>query len=484
MSDLFPIDLSILTNCPIPDEPSVDSLLLEERTSFNKTIIVLDDDPTGIQTVHGVPVYTDWTEETIKSAILSQEPLFFLLTNSRSFSKEETVHVHTQIAETIGRLSLELNRDFLIISRGDSTLRGHYPLETDTLNTAFSKVTGTPFDGEIICPFFLEGGRYTIDNIHYVKEGRQLIPAGLTEFAKDKSFGYASSHLGDYVEEKSQGVYKKKDCIYISLEELRGLQYELITEKLVSARNFQKIIVNAMDYIDVKIFCICWFRAMKLGKTYLARSAAALPRVAGNIRPIPLLTRKDLIPEQDKNGGIIIIGSHVQKTSLQLEALKKSSTNLVFIEFDVNTCFQEDHMKAEILRIQEKVESSILAGKTAAVYTSRKLLVPDTANKDKILQVSVHISESLTSIVRNLSVKPNYIIAKGGITSSDVGTKGLQVKKALVMGQIRKGIPVWMTGEESKFPGIPYIIFPGNVGEESTLKEIVEELEQKGAKDL
>ena len=76
-----------------------------------------------------------------------------------------------------------------------------------------------------------------------------------------------------------------------------------------------------------------------------------------------------------------------------------------------------------------------------------------------------------------LHVKPAYIIAKGGITSSDVGTKALKVKKALVMGQIQKGIPVWLTGEESKFPGMPYIIFPGNVGDKDTLRLIVEELE-------
>ena len=92
------------------------------------------------------------------------------------------------------------------------------------------------------------------------------------------------------------------------------------------------------------------------------------------------------------------------------------------------------------------------------------------------LQISVKISNAVTSIIGKLQVKPKFIIAKGGITSSDVGTKALRVKKARVMGQVKKGIPVWMTGEESKFPGMPYIIFPGNVGEVSTLKEIVEEL--------
>ena len=65
---------------------------------------------------------------------------------------------------------------------------------------------------------------------------------------------------------------------------------------------------------------------------------------------------------------------------------------------------------------------------------------------------------------------------KGGITSSDVGTKALAVKKARVLGQIQPGIPVWQTGAESRFPGTPYVIFPGNVGEDGTLKAAAEVL--------
>ncbi|HPJ01993.1 MAG TPA: nucleotide-binding domain containing protein, partial [Candidatus Limiplasma sp.] len=52
-------------------------------------------------------------------------------------------------------------------------------------------------------------------------------------------------------------------------------------------------------------------------------------------------------------------------------------------------------------------------------------------------------------------------------------TQGLQVRKALVMGQILKGVPVWLTGPESRFPGMPYVIFPGNVGDENALLEAV-----------
>ncbi len=155
----------------------------------------------------------------------------------------------------------------------------------------------------------------------------------------------------------------------------------------------------------------------------------------------------------------------------------QSGAALEFMEFDVNTALAPEGLEKEAKRVTAMAENAIKRGKTAVVYTSRKLLVPDTEDADRVLKASVAISDAVTSVIGNLTVRPAFIIAKGGITSSDVGTKALRVKKALVMGQIQKGIPVWLTGEESKFPGMPYIIFPGNVGDEETLRKIVEELE-------
>lgn len=78
--------------------------------------------------------------------------------------------------------------------------------------------------------------------------------------------------------------------------------------------------------------------------------------------------------------------------------------------------------------------------------------------------------------VSNLQSRPNFVVAKGGITSSDVATKGLMIRRAMVLGQILPGIPVWRAGPESKFPGMPYVIFPGNVGGETALLESVQKL--------
>ena len=442
---------------------------------FHKKIVVLDDDPTGVQTVHDVSVYTDWEEDSIRQGFLEKESMFFILTNSRSFSAEETERVHREIAKRVGNVSKELNQDFMIISRGDSTLRGHYPLETETLADELQKSAGLASDGEVFCPFFPEGGRFTLDNVHYVKDRDELVPAGMTEFAKDKTFGYRNSELCSYIEEKTKGRCQKEDCIVISLEELNRLDVPGIKKKLMCAQNMTRIVVNAVTYGDLKVFCAALVLAMKEGKRYLARSAAALPKVIGRISEQPLLGRKQLEKEV-KNGGIVLIGSHVKKTTDQLAALQTLTGNIVFLEFQVNSCLVENGLEREVLDIVSKAEDVILEGKTAVIYTSRTLLAPETMSPEEKLQISVRISDAVTSIIGKLKTKPRFIIAKGGITSSDVGTKALHVKKARVMGQVKKGIPVWMTGAESKFPGMPHIIFPGNVGEVSTLKEIVEEL--------
>lgn len=457
------------------DADKAEALLSKAMEGFHKKLVVLDDDPTGVQTVHDVSVYTDWEEESIRKGFEEKEAMFFILTNSRSFSVEETTKVHQDIAARVAKVARELGQDFMIISRGDSTLRGHYPLETQLLADGLTKNEGVVIDGEIICPFFPEGGRYTMDNIHYVKEQENLVPAGMTEFAKDKTFGYKSSDLTEYVEEKTEGKYHKEDCITISLDELNALDVQGIKDKLMSAQNMAKIIVNAVSYADLKVFCAALVLAMKAGKHYMARTAAAFTKVMGRISDQPLLGRAQLEGDT-KNGGIVLIGSHVKKTTDQLNCLKELDGQADFMEFQVNTVFEENGLEKEVERTVKAAEEKILSGRTVVIYTSRQLLAPENMTPEEKLHISVKISNAVTSIIGKLSVKPKFIIAKGGITSSDVGTKALRVKKARVMGQVKKGIPVWMTGEESKFPGMPYIIFPGNVGEVSTLKEIVEEL--------
>ncbi|MFZ7946263.1 four-carbon acid sugar kinase family protein [Neobacillus sp. 19] len=468
----------VFSRIPSVDSDVVNEIIEKELQKLNKKIIVLDDDPTGVQTVHGVSVYTDWTLDSIEKGFAEDNSMFFILTNSRGFTAAETTKAHQEIAANIVSAAKKFNRDFIIISRGDSTLRGHYPLETKVLKETVESHSDCTFDGEVIVPFFKEGGRFTIDNTHYVQYDEYLVPAGETEFAKDRTFGYTKSHLGEYAEEKSLGEYKAENMTYISLESLRSLDIEAIEQQLLEVEQFNKIIVNAVDYVDVKIFTIALVRAINKGKNFMFRSAAALTKVIGGVGDKCLLTRAELITEETENGGIVIIGSHVQKTTEQLAELKKSDA-VQFIEFDVHLVLEPEKFEQELDRVVAASNQIIQAGKNVAVYTRRERLDLGEGKKEEELMLSVKISDAVTSIVKRLEVRPAFVIAKGGITSSDVGTKGLEVQRATVAGQVRPGIPVWTTGSESKFPGIAYVIFPGNVGTKTDLREVVEMLSNK-----
>lgn len=468
------LNVSVFDTYPAIDEAMVDNLLKNEIQTNKTKIVVLDDDPTGVQTVHDVSVFTDWSRESIAQGFSEPNKLFYVLTNSRGFTVEQTTAAHTEIARTVAEVARESGMEYMLISRSDSTLRGHYPLETTILKEEMEKNSGVSADGEILCPFFKEGGRYTIGNVHYVRYGEELVPAGETEFAKDKTFGYTSSDLCAYVEEKTNGLYTADTVTCISLESLRAQDYDSIEAQLSAVTGFNKVVVNAIDYCDIKVFCVALYRTIAKGKHFMFRTAAPLVKVIGGISDQPLLTRKDMVKTESANGGIVVVGSHTQKTTAQLKQLL-TVEGVQGIEFHSNLVLESDEaFEAEINRVVTLSEELILNGKTPVCYTNRTLLVVENDTKENALVRSVKISEGVQALVGRLSVTPAFVIAKGGITSSDVGTKALAVKKATVMGQIKPGIPVWQTGAESTFPGIPYVIFPGNVGEECTLKEAVE----------
>lgn len=472
------ISIDVFEKYNKPDETKLDELLKKEIENNDTKFVVLDDDPTGVQTVHDISVYTDWTVESMKKGFMDDNKVFYILTNSRGMTEAETTKIHHEIIDAVAQAAAETGKNYQFISRSDSTLRGHYPLETELLKEGVEK-SGKTVDGDVLFPFFKEGGRFTIDNTHYVKYGDELVPAAQTEFAKDKTFGYTHSSIPEYVEEKTKGDYKAENVTCIALEDLRALNIDKITEQLTNVKDFNKVCVNAIDYCDVKAFCVALYRAMAAGKSFMFRTAAGFVKVVGGVTDIPLLTRKEMVVKETDNGGIVVVGSHTAKTTAQLEELLKLE-NVVPVEFKSSLVLDGDEaFYNEVKRCVAEEEKIIASGKTAVCFTERKLLTVENDTKESALIRSVKISDGVQRLVGDLSITPAFVIAKGGITSSDVGTKALKVKCANVMGQIKPGIPVWQTGSESRFPQTPYVIFPGNVGEVTTLREAVEVLNAK-----
>ena len=358
-------------------------------------------------------------------------------------------------------------------------MRGHYPLETETLRETLEAETGKRIDGEILCPFFLECGRLTVGGVHHVVENGVMVPAGETEFARDRTFGYRSSDLREWIGEKTGGAYPAEGVARLTLEQIRALDIDSMVRTLMGVSGFGKVVVDAMTYADVEVAAVAILRAVRAGHTFLFRSAAALTRVLGGVTAKPLLTRDELVsakedPAAAKRGGLVVVGSHVAKTTAQLGRLLAAGRTDA-IEFDVGSVVagRED---AEADRLAAEVSAKIDAGRTVVVYTSRRLHTAAGGTAEDDLALSVRVSRALVRLVSSLAVRPRFLVAKGGITSSDIGVHALQVRRATVLGQALPGVPVWKLGAESRYPGMSYVVFPGNVGDEDGLRSLVENL--------
>jgi uncharacterized protein YgbK (DUF1537 family) len=453
----------------LPDPWPV-NLLPEIRSAVRAApgkLVVLDDDPTGTQTVHGVPVWTEWSPGALSRAFLDPAPVFFILTNSRSLPSEAAEGLIREIARNLKAAADRTCSRFNLISRSDSTLRGHYPGEINWLLDELD----VPCDGVILAPFFIEGGRYTIGDVHYVAEGDHLVPAAETEFARDPSFGYHHSNLRDWVVEKTAGRYARDQVAAIGLEALREGGPEAVLAVLLGLRDARPCVVNAAAYRDLEVLTSALLEAEVRGKRFIYRTAASFVRVRAGIAPVPLLTTEEILPpESSGTGGLVVAGSYVEKTTRQLAALQ--ARGLAHgIEVAVHRLVDRAARRGEIQRAAALADSALAAGENAVIFTSREKV--DPGGRDGFLTLGRIISDSLVAIVRGIGVTPAWLVAKGGITSSVIATDGLNIRRATVLGQALPGVPVWRMGPESRFPGRAYVIFPGNVGGEDALARVV-----------
>lgn len=421
-----------------------------------KTLVVLDDDPTGTQTVFDVPVLTQFDRATIATALDEKPPVLFLLTNSRALTREQTTDLHRSLGATLREFSEQIT----VISRSDSTLRGHFPLETDLLREAL----GQPEAPILFIPYFEAGGRVTIDDTHYLVEGETATPAHLTPFAKDNSFPFSHSYLPDYIAEKSDGPI---EVASISLEQLRSGN---VTSQLADLPNGCTCIINAAERRDLEVLATALHAS---DRRFFFRTAASFVQTFAGIPMRPPLEPWQLQDlEPNTNGGLVIVGSHVPKTSAQLAHLLENNPEAVPLELKVPAFLQA--ADETLFPLAQKLNQVLQAGQNAILYTSRERI--DAQSVQENLAIANTVSRALVALVQSLTVRPSFLVAKGGITSSDIATDALGVTKALVLGQILPGVPVWSLGNETRFPGLAYVIFPGNVGDDDALTLALQKL--------
>ena len=431
-------------------------------------IIVLDDDPTGSQTVHSCLLLTRWDVETLQMGLSDDSPIFFVLTNTRALPPEQAAAVTREVCHNL-KIALEAEgiQDFLVVSRSDSTLRGHYPIETDVI----AQEVG-PFDAHFLVPAFFEGGRVTRDSVHYLMVDGVETPVHETEFARDSVFAYHHSYLPDYVEEKTKGRIPAAAVERFLLDDIRKGSLE----RLQHLSGNQCGVVDAETQADLDKFAADVLAVAAEGKHFLFRSAASILTSLASLGPQPVAAANMAEYVRQGKPGAVIVGSHVKKTTQQLKPLLEAP-GIVGVMVDVVPLLDESEaQRTELLASTlAKVHEIHAEGKTPVVYTSRQeLSFKDVQTR---LKFGASVSGLLMDIVRGLPSDLGFLISKGGITSNDVLSTGLALRSARLLGQVLAGCSMVRTpANHPQFPNLPVVLFPGNVGDNNALVTVYERL--------
>ena len=410
-----------------------------------------------------------WDVETLQLGLADDAPIFFVLTNTRSLTPEKAKSITQEVCRNLKQaIALENVQDFLVVSRSDSTLRGHYPIETDAIADELGS-----FDAHFLVPAFFEGGRTTRDSIHYVKVNGIDTPVHETEFAKDSVFAYQHSYLPDYVEEKTNGRIHANQVERFLLADIRsGIQ-----ERLQKLQNNQCCAVDSETQSDMDRFASDILAIASEGKRFLFRSAASLLTSLANLGQQPIAPEAMARYVREGKPGAVLVGSHVKKTTEQLTKLLEAP-GTVGIEIDVAELAKSNDAHDALLNDTiQKVNEIHNAGKTPVIYTSRKELTFEDVQTR--LDFGERVSGLLMDVLQNLPEDIGFLISKGGITSNDTLSKGLALRTARLLGQVLAGVSMVRTPEDHpQFPNLPVVLFPGNVGDETALATVYQRLNQ------
>ena len=520
--------------------PHIDAAL----NASGRKIVILDDDVMGTQSVHDIAVLMDWSVDALRSELESDSRAFFVVTNARTMPESQARTVSAFITGNLCEAARRAGVDFSIVSRLDSTLRGHFPADMRAIESALaqdssakpaSDKAGNPNpSGWIIAPLFLEGGRFTINDTQYVLDGEWLVPVGETEFARDPAFSFTSSNLREWVEEKtasgatvggappsrsmsgdgelsggassdnapynsvpassvssssasvgrassvSSDSVPAADVASVSIDDLRRGGPQRIASILSALPDGGVCVVNGASNRDMEVFVQGMLQLEAGGRRFLFRAAASFIKALLGQTERPLLTPAELGMSASSagsdNGMLIVVGSHVPRTTGQLDHLL-ANTGAVGVEANVSHLLADSARQSEIDRGIRAAEDAVREGKHAVLYTSRALVEGRSA--DHSLAIGHQVSQAISEIVAGIGVRPRCVVVKGGATSYAVATEALEVRRAWSPGQAAPGVPAWILGDETLHPGMPCIIFPGNVGDDDALTNLVARLNNR-----
>lgn len=450
----------------------------QARPAIARQLIVLDDDPTGTQSVADLPVLTDWSEDDLVWALGTGAPAVYVLTNSRSLAAPDAAARNREVATRALRAAGRLGTEVDFVSRSDSTLRGHFPLEPDILSEVLAQ-HGITADGVIIVPAFGDAGRITIGSVHYAGSDTEgYLPVGQTQFARDASFAYVASNLRDWVAEKSRGRIAADDVLPLTLDIVRRGP-EAIAAPLARVAGGRAVVADIVDESDLHSLALGILAAQQAGQRFIFRVGPPFVRAfIGQDVAEPLdgdtVSRIRTAHAGGSAGyGLVVVGSHVDLTTRQLQVLRnrRAPTEIEIEVTAVLAAERDDHLS----RVVKQVIAAPATG-TVVLRTSRELVTGRDA--DLSLDISRKVSDAVVEVVRRVLATraPRFVLAKGGITSSDVASRALGIRRAMVRGPMLPGIVSLWEPIEGPAQGIPYVVFAGNVGDDASLADVVDTL--------
>jgi uncharacterized protein YgbK (DUF1537 family) len=459
---------------PVRAEPDARARIRAAHATTGRRIAVLDDDPTGSQTVHDVAVVTALEPEELAAGLAAPGSTCFILTNTRSLPEDQAVRCNTSVGRALLQLGAQFDAPIQLVSRSDSTLRGHLIAEVHALDAIRREMTGRGHDGVLLVPAYLEAGRVTAGDVHWARVGGRLVPVGDTEFAQDATFGYTSSNLRDLVAEKSGGTIRAADVHSIGLDDIRLGGPTRVADILTGVSQGAFVVVNATDYADLEVVVLGLLEAEALERSFLCRTGPSFARALAGLEPKAPLTAAEIWATTPPAGhGLVVVGSHVGLTSRQLQ-VARSREGLTEVELDVATLLDPARRDVHVAQVTDGVVAA-LADAEVLLYSSRRLV--RGADAAGSLEIARTVSEALVEVVRGArTAKPAWVVAKGGITSHDVAVHGLGIRRAEVVGQLLPGQVSVLRPLQApaEVVGVPYVVFAGNVGDDTALAYVID----------
>ncbi len=442
--------------------------------------VVIDDDPTGSQTVHDCLLLLKWDCSTLVKGFESKSNLFFILANTRSLSENDAKLTIEEICKNLKTVitSQAYEEEIIFISRGDSTLRGHNFLEPIALDSCLG-----PFDATFHIPAFIEGKRFTINGSHFVDK----TPISQTIFAKDKIFGYETSNVKNLLFQQSKSQINFEDIqnlLLSDIEMLNDKENNIVFQTLKNLKNNKHVIVDVENYSQLKKFSLVIKKLIKQKKFLFRTAASFISSISEKSFSQSEIFFSNLrIRNKEKSflPGLIIVGSYVELSTIQLNNLLDiGDCNPVELDvFEFFKIISSDNNQKRINLFKNKflkeIRFSFEKGKTPVLFTSRKFMSLDASELFNFYNL---LACFIAELVADLKYEIGYLISKGGITTNLILSKGLNADYVYLEGQILTGISV-VTYNLKNGEKLPIVTHPGNIGTKDSLVDIWKVFENK-----